>query len=234
MDSNIIELVKLGHERANELKASCGAVDVRSVAQLISDLASQLEVQYVRAEESQREFRSADITMQNLEAKCAALAAENAGLKVGRKFFMYSDDSGFETYKTQEEAIKAAQEMIDACREDAYDGWPEEADTIRWGVVIQQATETDFKKPASDNGWEGSSDYKLLPETQETPATEAFLAEVRAQGVEMFAEHCQKRHGEMMKSEPNEAESNQAITATRRAGEFALYFAAHLRKGVQS
>ncbi|WP_447842126.1 hypothetical protein [Enterobacter ludwigii] len=68
----------------------------------------------------------------------------------------------------------------------------------------------------------------------ETPATDAFLAEVRAQGVEMFAKHCQKRHGEMMKSEPNEAASNQAITATRRAGEFALYFAAQLRKGVQS
>ncbi|ECA0164004.1 hypothetical protein EIK88_22960 [Salmonella enterica subsp. enterica serovar Ohio] len=60
MECNISELVKSGHERAAELKASCGAVDVRSVAQLISDLASQLEVQYVRSN---------------------ALAAENAGLK---------------------------------------------------------------------------------------------------------------------------------------------------------
>lgn len=65
----------------------------------------------------------------------------------------------------------------------------------------------------------------------ETPGTDTFLAEVRAQGVEMFAVHCQKRHGEMMKSEPNEAASNQAITATRHAGEFAMYFAAQLRKG---
>lgn len=31
-------------------------------------------------ETAQREFRSADITMQNLEAKCEKLAAENAGL----------------------------------------------------------------------------------------------------------------------------------------------------------
>ncbi|HBZ1830039.1 TPA: hypothetical protein MJQ53_002379, partial [Salmonella enterica subsp. enterica serovar Minnesota] len=46
---NIVELVKLGHERAAELKASCGAVDVRSFAQLISDLATQLEVQHVRS-----------------------------------------------------------------------------------------------------------------------------------------------------------------------------------------
>lgn len=49
MDSNISELVKSGHEIASDLKASCGAVDVRSVAQLISDLASQLEVQLVRS-----------------------------------------------------------------------------------------------------------------------------------------------------------------------------------------
>ncbi|EMX9441057.1 ead/Ea22-like family protein [Salmonella enterica] len=92
---NIIELAKLGHERAAELKASCGAVDMRSVARLISDLATQLEVQYVRAEESQREFRSADITMQNLEAKCAALAEENAGLNVliEEECFVYSSDT---------------------------------------------------------------------------------------------------------------------------------------------
>ncbi|HBT6217823.1 TPA: hypothetical protein MCD35_004677 [Klebsiella pneumoniae] len=109
------------------------------------------------------------------------LAAENVGLKAGRKFFMYSDDSGFETFETQEEAFKAAQEMIDACREDAYDGWPEEADFIRWGIVIQQATETDFEKPAPENGWEGSSDYKLLPET---PATDRIVAGIKADGVE--------------------------------------------------
>ncbi|EEC8179590.1 DUF551 domain-containing protein [Escherichia coli] len=34
---------------ASELKAECGAVDMRSVAKLISDLATQLEVQLVRA-----------------------------------------------------------------------------------------------------------------------------------------------------------------------------------------
>ncbi|ECV1904214.1 hypothetical protein DYF80_13330 [Salmonella enterica subsp. enterica] len=74
MGSNIIELVKLGHERAAELKASCGAVDVRSLAQLISDLATQLEVQLVRGN---------------------ALAAENAGLNVfiEEECFVYSSDT---------------------------------------------------------------------------------------------------------------------------------------------
>ncbi|WP_250245452.1 hypothetical protein [Escherichia coli] len=60
MECNIKGLVAAGHEMASELKAECGAVDMRSVAKLISDLATQLEVQLVRAN---------------------ALAAENAGLK---------------------------------------------------------------------------------------------------------------------------------------------------------
>ncbi|EPR9081064.1 hypothetical protein ACU9CW_001583 [Cronobacter dublinensis] len=62
-------------------------------------------------------------------------------------------------------------------------------------------------------------------------ACDAFLREVRAQGVEAFAAYCQKRHSEMMKTEPNEPAINQAIAATRRSGELALWFAAELRQG---
>ncbi|EAA7945896.1 hypothetical protein AIJ09_001379 [Salmonella enterica subsp. enterica] len=68
MGSNIIELAKLGHERAAELKASCGAVDVRSLAQLISDLATQLEVQFVRS-------TNQAVQLANAESKCMELAA---------------------------------------------------------------------------------------------------------------------------------------------------------------
>ncbi|ELH9449711.1 Eae-like protein [Salmonella enterica] len=60
MECKVSDLVKRGHDQAAELKSSCGAVDVRSLAQLISDLATQLEVQLARGN---------------------ALAAENAGLK---------------------------------------------------------------------------------------------------------------------------------------------------------
>ncbi|EAM8613390.1 hypothetical protein BHS62_12010 [Salmonella enterica] len=74
MGSNIIELAKLGHERAAELKASCGAVDVRSLAQLISDLATQLEVQFVRS-------TNMAVQLANAESKCRELAAENGELK---------------------------------------------------------------------------------------------------------------------------------------------------------
>lgn len=88
MESNIKGLVTAGHEMASELKAECGAVDMRSVAKLISDLATQLEVQLVRAnalaEDQQKAIESikqADAAVKLAHEKFSALAAENAGLK---------------------------------------------------------------------------------------------------------------------------------------------------------
>ncbi|EFP2707411.1 hypothetical protein L3D95_004942 [Escherichia coli] len=84
MESNIKGLVAAGHEMASELKAECGAVDMRSVAKLISDLATQLEVQLVRAnalaEDQQKAIESikqADAAVKLAHEKFSALAAEN-------------------------------------------------------------------------------------------------------------------------------------------------------------
>ncbi|MEF7288061.1 hypothetical protein U9180_02030 [Escherichia coli] len=88
MESNIKGLVAAGHEMASELKAECGAVDMRSVAKLISDLATQLEVQLVRANALAEDHQSAIESIKQADAavklaheKFSALAAENAKLK---------------------------------------------------------------------------------------------------------------------------------------------------------
>lgn len=114
MESNIKGLVAAGHEMASELKAECGAVDMRSVAKLISDLATQLEVQLVRAN---------------------ALAAENAGLKHAM------------------------------------------------AVTLEHVSVTD----AGQAGVAAMIINDALHHS-ETPATDAFLAEVRAQGVDAAIE----------------------------------------------
>lgn len=44
------QLVRAGHDLASELKADCGAVDVRSVANLLTELASALDVQSARSD----------------------------------------------------------------------------------------------------------------------------------------------------------------------------------------
>lgn len=86
-----------------------------------------------KLETALRECRSAGITIDNLEAKCVALAAESAGMK---KF----------------------------CKDAAFDA--------------------DYE---AELGMERGGFSDALNEIK-TPATDAFLAEVRAQGVEMFAE----------------------------------------------
>ena len=106
MESNIKWLVAAGHEMASELKAECGAVDMRSVAKLISDLATQLEVQLVRAnalaEDQQKAIESikqADAAVKLAHEKFSALAAENAGLKAicddRRRFIMNGVQMGY-------------------------------------------------------------------------------------------------------------------------------------------
>ncbi|HEN6938518.1 TPA: hypothetical protein U7L32_001063 [Escherichia coli] len=157
MESNIKGLVAAGHEMASELKAECGAVDMRSVAKLISDLATQLEVQLVRAN---------------------ALAAEN------------------------ELARKAVQAFCDV----VGDNTEVIAEVVgRDGVLVI---------------------LKAMKATGNMSATDAFLSEVRAQGVEMFAQWCRGERDFTLIDE-DVADAAAYEECVKRAE----YFAAQLRKG---
>lgn len=236
MESNIKGLVAAGHEMASELKAECGAVDMRSVAKLISDLATQLEVQLVRAnalaEDHQKAIESikqADAAVKLAHEKFSALAAESAVMKAGHSYFSYGSEHNFEWHKTAEEAIESAEAAIDDYRGDACDGWSEEVDSICWGIIMQSSTkvgerprnEDDCCDPAIDT----ICDYALLPNI-ETPATDAFLAEVRAQGVEMFEQWCRGERDFTLIDE-DVADAAAYEECVKRAE----YFAAQLRKG---
>ncbi|ELC8028943.1 hypothetical protein QYA43_003575 [Escherichia coli] len=153
MESNIKGLVSAGHEMASELKAECGAVDMRSVAKLISDLATQLEVQLVRAnalaEDQQKAIESikqADAAVKLAHEKFSALAAENAGLKSGAMDEIEVINRGGQAY------------------------------CVKDGVQVN---------PMYARGW---NDYRAKSLQSDTPATDAFLSEVRAQGVDAAIE----------------------------------------------
>lgn len=185
MGSNIIELAKLGHERAAELKSSCGAVDVRSLAQLIRDLATHLEVQLVRAnaldEDHQRAIESikqADAAVKLAHEKFSALAAENAGLKSGDMDEINVINRGGQAY------------------------------CVKDGMSVN---------PIYARGW---NDYRAKALSVETPATDAFLAEVRACALEYYAN--------LFKDTVNmDVKHNQEFHKGT------LYVAAQLRKGVE-
>ncbi|MEX3021565.1 hypothetical protein AB4K05_18395 [Kluyvera sp. STS39-E] len=141
MNNHISELVKRGHDATLDLKASCGSVDVRAMAQLISDLATQLNVSHVALTESRREFTAANATIHNLELKVEKVVAENVALKKAAEFAT-ADDMW----------IEQTDGMLDYRYVDWY------ADVLRSAM--------------------------------ETPVTDAFLAEVRAQGADEVAATC--------------------------------------------
>lgn len=99
-----------------------------------------------KLETALRECRSAGITIDNLEAKCAALAAENAGLKSGAMDEIKVINRGGQAY------------------------------CVKDGVQVN---------PMYARGW---NDYRAKSLQSDTPATDAFLAEVRAQGVDAAIE----------------------------------------------
>lgn len=110
-----------------------------------------------KLETALRECRSAGITIDNLEAKCTALAAENAGLK---------------------DTLSA---VIDRSNEPDYQ-------SIGMGCGVEDnGLQTDGYN-ACEYGWREAMDRiysEVIPDTiPETPATDAFLAEVRAQGAD--------------------------------------------------
>ncbi|EGE0033160.1 hypothetical protein [Escherichia coli] len=161
MESNIKGLVSAGHEMASELKAECGAVDMRSVAKLISDLATQLEVQLVRAN---------------------ALAAENAGLKSA-----HPQPFGPEMMKALDTYEKYQDEVPETGMLNAF-------------FILRDSIRVD------------------------TPATDALLAEVRAQGVDMA-------RNAMIDFVDGEVGPNKNVPGLIRGAEICVSIAEQLRKG---
>ncbi|EPT8887159.1 hypothetical protein ACVS9X_001427 [Cronobacter malonaticus] len=193
------ELIAAGHELAKCLDSNTPLLDI---AKMIARLADKLEVTTLAMREKTKQceqiaqavgwveggnFTLAEAVAGHVSGLKAAtqrseeLAAENAALKAGVKYFSYSEMAGFEEHSTADLAQKSADADLAGERDEASsEGWSEETDTICWGVILQKAVENKFEKPSEENGWIGWSDYALLPNI-ETPATDAFLREVRAQ-----------------------------------------------------
>ncbi|MDK2634111.1 hypothetical protein QMZ93_12290 [Pantoea stewartii subsp. indologenes] len=121
-----------------------------------------------------------------LQQKLDAMAAENAALKDGpHGFFAYDSGCGYEEFQTAKEAQDFAETSLSEYRGEACGGWSDEVGSVVWGVIMQRATMTGLRPvEEGDNCAEGITewcDYALLPNI-ETPATDAYLNSVRAEG----------------------------------------------------
>lgn len=148
-------------------------------------------------EESRREFRAADATIHNLELKLTDMAVQltNADRKCS--------ELAAESDKTSERMQQLIQIINNA-----------DNDYCMCGDAMKNHTHGGCGHPT------GMFDYhynQWLQAENKTPATDAFLAEVRAQGVEMFSE-----------------KFGGGTLLSNMVKETAKEFAAQLRKGVQS
>lgn len=143
--------------------------------------------EYVRFDAHQQKVSALEAERDALADRVNALAVESAALKSGCGFFAYDPDNGFEQFKTKDEAIAAAESYIDYYRGEACDGWPDEVAQVSWGIIMQESTRVNErprdKDDSCDPAIETVCDYALLPNI-ETPATDAALAAIQAQGVE--------------------------------------------------
>lgn len=137
-----------------------------------------------KLETALRECRSAGITIDNLEAKCAALAAENTGLKSGAMDEIKVINRGGQAY------------------------------CVKDGVQVN---------PMYARGW---NDYRAKSLQSDTPATDAFLAEVRAQGVEMYADNLDN-----VADDAERGGFDYAVKFLRSEASSVRLFADQLRKG---
>lgn len=115
--------------------------------------------------ESERYGRQTDITIDNLEMKLAQMAAENAGLKSFVDAFLSIAWQG-----------------------GSADGAEIQGLALKHGLLRQEVYSADEHETLVDdpgNFENGDPVYFRV----ETPATDAFLAEVRAQGVDVAIEH---------------------------------------------
>lgn len=103
---------------------------------------------------------------------------------------LYEDhQKAIESIKQADSAVKLAHEKFSAlAAENAglKSGAMDEIEVINRGGQAYCVKDGVQVNPMYARGW---NDYRAKSLQSDTPATDAFLAEVRAQGVEMFADH---------------------------------------------
>lgn len=106
-------------------------------------------------------------TADQMHAYALAALDQQAQEPVGDRYFSYSTDLGFEEYPTRDEATECANTQIKYYREDAIrdDEWPDEVDSVCWGVILGRSKEID-----TSNEDHESVDYKLYTTPQPQPA----------------------------------------------------------------
>ncbi|HBC0590950.1 TPA: hypothetical protein I8619_001284 [Citrobacter freundii] len=195
----------LANERVWEIAMmqACGEDGPKSVADKFAELEQKLA-------ESQREFRAADATIENLQMQVEKLAAENAGMSA----------------------------FVDALLSIAWQGGSADGAEIqelalKHSLLRQEVYSADEHETLVDDPGNFEDDDPVFFRV-ETPATDAFLAVVRAQakadGVQEYADSFRHSASKIRECHGDTIRVRALLHEANNADEFAAQF----RKGVQS
>lgn len=216
MESNIKGLVAAGHEMASELKAECGAVDMRSVAKLISDLATQLEVQLVRANAMAETSRK---RLSQLSRLMRLLSWHTRSFRRWRRRMR-----GLKAFKTA-----VYQQMGVGCDAPEFSITTGLSNLRRFADTLHAIEREFFTKELPDEEHEGETFNECplswgMSVEQYVSEFRKCLAEVRAQGVNMA-------RNAMIDFVDGEVGPNKNVPGLIRGAEICVSIAEQLRKG---
>ncbi|WP_336293574.1 hypothetical protein [Cronobacter dublinensis] len=199
------ELIAAGHELAKCLDSNTPLIDI---AKLLSKMAAQLDVTTAELREKTKQCDAEHNDVLVWEKTMFKVCGEDGVKSVAEKFASL-------------EASRAALAAENAALKSAFN--PE--------VIPEEAVEAFTETVIMDHDWDDTGEWSWVENDTdviravlkaikpETPATDAFIAEQRAQGVEMFADFCRKKGDVRAYCFFNDAALN------------AEEFAAELRKG---
>lgn len=198
------ELINAGHELA---KAISNDTPLIEIAKMVSNLATQLDVQTARADVLAKDnakamlvLKQADEAVKLARSKLIGLVAENAGLK-----------AAFD-------------------KPQAYLSW--HAIPPTWEDPLPCGEYLDVHDDAGHKNSDGTDCWPVYAKPEiETPATDAFLAEVRASAIDSLVDIKTKQLADM---HPDTHAFGATSMSIRSQINELQVFADQLRKGVQS
>ena len=210
------QLVRAGHELASELKAGCGAVDMRSVANLLTELASALDVQSARSDALAAELARYSMPAGEADQRMAESRAVRQALGFGQD----ADDVAPVDLVERINALAAALKASETNDADAR-CHVAELEAKCAALAGENAALIGFGADEFSYNGPYQPDDAVL-EKLKTPATDAWVNEQRAAGVDAFSTEIGALFKQMTK---NSAQAKAVKSVVLRA----VAFAAQLR-----
>lgn len=174
--------------------------------------------------ESRREFLAADVTINNLELRLAEMAAQLANKENECAALAADNEKAMEAMRQADAAVKLAHEKFSAMASENA-GLKAICDDRRRFIMngVQMGY---IKVPAAETDPDLETIRIAVSPQKPTTATDAFLAEVRAQGVEMYADNLDN-----VADDAERGGFDYAVKFLRSEASSVRLFADQLRKG---